>query len=75
MTTRAAFLAAYRAKVMAFPWAQQNPGKATLFMSAVEETLKGGQTIWAWDGPMAKVTWKEIGCKGKMTLKGLRALP
>ena len=73
--TKAEFIAAYREHVVAnYPWAT-NELKLDRFMRSVTETLTTENNPWAWDGPSAKATWKQLGGKGKLTLKGLRELP
>ena len=73
--TYAKFIAAYRAYAVAhYAWTADT-AKLEEFMAAVTETLAAGKCTWAWDGPGTKEVWKAIGCKGRPTLKGLRALP
>lgn len=72
--TRNAFLAAYRAKVATFGWARDTV-RLNHFMLTVEQCLAGGAILWEWDSPFALAAFREIGCKGKFTLKALRALP
>lgn len=74
MTTRAEFLATYEAQVRQYGWAADQV-KLDAFMAQVRATLDGPGIPWAWDGAGAKAAWKAIGCKGRMTLKALRALP
>lgn len=75
MTTKQAFISAYRAEVAKRDWAIQDPAKLEKFMLAVETTLTSPAMVWAWDGPASQQAWRDIGCKGRMTLRGLRALP
>jgi len=48
---------------------------AAAHSQTADEILTTERTTWIWDGPASKFAWKAIGCKGKITLKGLRALP
>lgn len=73
---RKAFIDAYLEKVRnRYAWAKDDARLAG-FRDAVERTLDmtNGAT-WAWDAPMSHEAFREIGGKGKMTLKALRALP
>lgn len=71
--TRTAFLAAYRAHLVAmYPWTA-DANKLDRFMTGVEDTLNGGHQ-WNHDGQAVTAAWREIGGKGKPTLKALRAL-
>lgn len=74
--TRAGFLAAYRAQVLAtYPWAHDK-ARLDKFMAAVRATICGdGGAAWAWDGDATKRVWKALGGTEKLTLKALRALP
>lgn len=75
--TRQAFLKAYEAMVVAKfgnAWASDQ-AKLDHFMIAVEATLAGPHIKWAWDGTGSLEVWRQIGGKGKLTLKALRALP
>lgn len=73
--TRAGFLAAYRALVLAtYPWAHDK-ARLDKFMAAVRATICGDGIAWAWDGDVTKRVWKALGGTGKLTLKALRALP
>ncbi len=78
MTTKTAFIAGYREKVetAGYDWTKV-PGRVDKFMAAVADTLDGTKgTPWAWNASeAARIVWREIGMKGPMTLKGLRALP
>jgi len=68
------FLAIYHKKVFArYPWAQ-NCDKLERFLASCEATLKGEST-WNHDGEAVAEAWKEMGGKGKPTLKALRDLP
>jgi hypothetical protein len=73
--TKQEFLAAYREHVVAcHAWAD-NAAKLAHFMKAVETTLYTERTAWAWDGTGTKIVWKDLGGKGRPTLKALRGLP
>lgn len=79
MTTKLKFLLVYRKNIVAsgHPWTKSEM-RVDAFMAKVAETLAAdgsNGTPWAWDGPWSKTTWKEIGMKGPLTLKALRALP
>jgi len=74
--TLSAFLAAYKALLLAnMPWAQQDGAKLDRVMGSTRATLTTTQATWNHTGAMAKAAWKQIGGKGKPTLKALRALP
>jgi hypothetical protein len=72
--TRKTFLSAYQNNLLEmYDWAQDTV-KLNKFMGICEDTLKG-DCQWNPDGDAARKAWRTIGCKGKMTLKGLRGLP
>lgn len=72
--TRDQFLAKYAQHLTAtYPWARDE-AKLTRFMAGVAKTLDGERT-WNHDGECVTAAWREIGGKGKPTLKALRALP
>lgn len=74
--TKSRFMLLYRDRLNAkYEWAQDDLSLSK-FMARVGQTLdmaRGG----AWDhtGEDAQYVWKLLGGKGKVTLKGLRALP
>jgi hypothetical protein len=70
--TKEQFITIYREKVSALPWAN-DAEKLQRFMQSVENTIAGACT-WNHDGPSTVAAWREIGGKGKPTLKALRAL-
>ena len=74
--TKAAFLAAYRARLRAeCDWAEDR-AKLDTFMRGVRRTICGtGATTWSHDSPLARATWREMGGGGRYSLKALRALP
>lgn len=73
--TRNAFLALYRAELVArHPWAQ-DAAKLDKFMSSCAETINTARATWNHDGDAVTAAWRSIGGKGRPTLKGLRALP
>ncbi len=73
--TKAKFIAAYIDYVSKnYEWAA-DPAKLDGFIAVVKQTLFTERTTWVWDGAISKAVWKAIGGKGKLTLKGLRALP
>jgi len=73
--TKGQFIKAYRAHVVAsYPWAADE-AKLDRFMASVTVTLSTERATWAWSSKGTKEVWKAIGCKGPVTLKGLRALP
>lgn len=81
MTTKHAFIAAYRKRVVETygegtpdPWAA-DPERLERFMQSVTMTVMTKATTWAWDSPLSRQAWRDIGCKGKITLKGIKALP
>jgi hypothetical protein len=75
--TKTAFIAAYRAKLIdLYAWAQ-DATKLDRFMSSVASTIGftlGGTAPWNHEGAAVTAAWREIGGKGKPTLKALRAL-
>jgi hypothetical protein len=72
--TKTAFLAAYRAKIVAnYPWASDS-AKLDRFMAAVETTIRTEQKPWSIVGAATTEAWQEIGGAGKPTYKALRAL-
>jgi hypothetical protein len=70
--TKQQFITIYREKVSSLPWAIDLE-KLGRFMQSMENTLAGDST-WNHDGPSVVAAWREIGGKGKPTLKALRAL-
>jgi len=73
--SRTAFLAAYRAQLIAlYPWAKDT-ARLDRFMSAVELTISTARNEWDHDGDAVTAAWHAIGGKGKPTLKALRSLP
>jgi hypothetical protein len=72
--TKRHFIAAYaNALTRAYPWAQDDE-KMSKFLDSVRKTLDGAGT-WHHEGDCVAEAWKEVGGKGKPTLKALRALP
>ena len=72
--TKTMFLARYKAHLLAmFPWAQ-NAEKLARFMASVETTITTESNPWNHDGEAVKAAWRDIGGKGKPTLKALRGL-
>ena len=75
MSTKAAWLAAYRARLEVYGWARE-PEKLERFMASVRETITTDRATWNHSSSdMGREAWRDVGCKGKMTLKALRALP
>jgi hypothetical protein len=73
--TKTAFLQAYRSELeVRYDWAGDNT-KLDRFMSSVETTITTTTSTWNYDGDAVTSAWRKIGCKGKPTLKALRALP
>lgn len=71
--TRANFLEAYRAELLArYPWAL-DAHRLSKYMDSVTATLNGAAT-WNNSGEALEAAWKKIGGKGKPTYKALRAL-
>jgi hypothetical protein len=71
--TRAAYLAAYRARLnqtLANPAAY-----AESFVSQMAAALQGTGRHWPVGGPSLQTAWRDIGGKGTVTLPKLRALP
>jgi hypothetical protein len=72
--TKAAFLKAYETRIVAsHAWAKDTT-RLAIFMRAVSETLSGVSGSWDHRGGAAVEAWRDIGGKGKPTLKALRAL-
>ena len=72
--TKTAFLAAYRALLIAeWEWARE-PGRIDRFMQSVERTIRSEAKPWNHDSPLAKRALRQIGCKERYSLKALRAL-
>jgi hypothetical protein len=75
MMTRSEFIKFYRVYVcMTYDWTN-DAHRFEGFMAKVNETLTTDRTTWKWNDNGAKVAWKAIGGKGKLTLKALRAMP
>lgn len=73
--TKANFMTAYREYIAkSYGWASDTERLDGL-MASVKITLFTERITWVWDGDGSKAAWKAIGCKGRMTLKALRALP
>ena len=74
--TKTAFLAAYRAELLAiYSWTIDADKLARFCESGVVATLNTGVKTWDHTGAAALAAWRTIGGKGKPTLKALRALP
>lgn len=74
-TTKSGFLWAYYANILStYDWAR-DPAKLKTFMENVRTSISSARSTWNYDGELATKTWKEIGGTGRLTLKGLRALP
>jgi hypothetical protein len=77
MTTQSFFLIEYRRQILldyGDDWAK-DINKLNRFMTVCKETIEGKINRWNQDSDCAKRAYRIIGCKGKTTLKGLRALP
>lgn len=74
--TKNAFLLAYRARLAAqgYAWTS-DPTKLERFIAGAAATISGLQNGWIAEGPAARGAWQDIGAKGRMSLKRLRALP
>lgn len=73
--TKTAFILAYERQLRArYDWAVTHPDKLVKFMQVVANTINGNGT-WNFHGEAAEAAWREIGGKGRHTLKALRALP
>lgn len=72
--SKAAFLATYRAELLArYPWTT-DMGKLEQFMSNLSDGLDGKHNRWAHEGEAIISAWKAIGGKGKPRRKDLLAL-
>lgn len=72
--TLSAFLAAYRAQLLAnMPWAQ-DAAKLDRYMGNVRATLTTNTATWSHTGPLMKAAWRQIGGSGTPSLRVLRAL-
>ena len=69
-------LAIEREIVQRHAWAK-DAAKLATFMDAVRNTITTTASghIWHHQGPASDAAWREIGGKGKPSLKALRALP
>lgn len=76
MITKDTFLIEYRAVLLStFGWANDRD-KLNRFMESVAITLNvGGPQTWDHHGEAVARAWRNIGAKGKPTLKAMRALP
>lgn len=76
MTTKAAFLIAYRKRLaeMTDPRSWTDP-ELDRFMDSVLTTITTDNSPVNLLSEKAKETWRAIGCKGALTYKGIRALP
>lgn len=73
--SRQKFLDLYRAALIAtYAWARDDAAKLERFMLSVEETLASKHSTWNHSGDAVTVAWREMGQRGKPTLKQLRAL-
>lgn len=74
--TKPQFLSAYKAALVEqYTWTADT-AKLARFMESVEQTLGGGASTWAWDGAVARNTWRALGGVPKdFSLRALRALP
>lgn len=74
--TKTAFLDAYRGEVLArYPHRYAaDPDRLAKLMSAAAVTIRGEGIPWHWEGPASLAAFRAVGGKGKLTLKGLRAL-
>lgn len=71
--SKAAFLATYRAELLArYDWAA-TPERLERFMTSVAGTLAGANT-WNHDGEAVTAAWRAIGGKGKPSKKALQSL-
>ncbi len=72
--SKANFLALYAQALKArYQWAS-DAVKLARFIASARDTL-GGANTWNCDGDAIRDAWQAMGCKGKPTLKALRALP
>jgi hypothetical protein len=76
MTTKAAFLTAYRQilsqQTDPRPWTEHELDR---FMDSVQTTVTTERSVVNLLGEKAKAAWRAIGCKGPLTYKAVRALP
>jgi hypothetical protein len=74
--TKQNFIDLLRAKLVTkYDWAK-DPARLDVFMEKVRITLTTDRSpVDMLSGVTIKEVWKEIGCKGKLTYKALRALP
>ena len=76
--TREKFLAAYRAELLdparGYEWVKSQT-QLDRFMRSVETTISTERKTWNHDTPSTNAAWRKAGCKGRVTLAGLRALP
>ena len=73
--TKSELLTAYgRALVAEFDWAKDQERLARFLFSA-SRTIRGTAATWNHDSEVIRRVWRELGGKGRVTLKALRALP
>ena len=73
--SKSQFLIKYRQKLSdTYFWAKDKV-KLDNFMKSVSTTLEGTDSLWDFHGDAVVAAWKEMGGKGKPTLKALRNLP
>ncbi|NBW23492.1 MAG: hypothetical protein EBR82_87680, partial [Caulobacteraceae bacterium] len=71
--TKQKFITIYREKVLALAPAIDSE-ILERFMQSVSDTIENKANNWKFNGPSSVAAWREIGGKGKLTLKALRAL-
>jgi hypothetical protein len=75
------FLEAYQRRlVCVYDWARADPHRLAKFMRGVACTIEHpnaleGSRGWDHHGDVSVAVWRELGGKGRPTLKALRALP
>lgn len=75
MITKKVLCAALEEKLVEmYPWAQDKQ-KLDNFMGSFRRTIAGKSSFCTVDGDALKAAWKDLGGKGKITYKALRALP
>lgn len=72
--TKEKFLTAYRDTILqSYDWAKDT-AKLDRFMESVKQSITTKRSTWTCEGSAVSIAWRQIGGKGKVTLKALRAL-
>jgi len=73
--TKTSFLMAYKsALIREHEWAR-DPAHLNNYLNIVAAYVRHNMNSWIWDTPTTRAAWRAIGCKGRITFKGICALP